>query len=446
MLQCEIRSSTFHNIFSSIQIVFGRVSIQGSGCTARAVLTEDTARWSGSSPLVVSMWVPSFNIAASPLTTQIGFGVHSTPATATSLTNKLGILLTLFNASLMDTDSVHVTSERPNRPTELSDFQKSMPHSPTATLQPVSVALANGKITSLAVRWENADVSLFGSTVQAVQVSPCAMRVTLNKVSNDLIYPFPIDGQRSKLRIARKSGWIEVGLFLVSPVRTLFNVPQVVVPLSAPHGSGGFATSNFPILLSQDRPPTAWNMHRLNLERLPTLHLEKTGNPGWICPHVSMAMSDRERDIREQAESSRKSLPQDVLVQIKDTLHSLFMRASEPNARRIFGFTAPSCGTYTIVFLNQIRLDLASNTLVADSCVLPLTQQRVKDLGQYLADLASDEKMVLINTSDAEGHAWKQLFPAFVERCRTWSHKLTCQYIQVGAIPLSTELNQNPIW
>lgn len=186
-------------------------------------------------------------------------------------------------------------------------------------------------------------------------------------------------------------------------------------------------------------------MHRLTLERLPTLHVEQPGSADWISPHVSLALSDRERKLRKKTESFGGSLSLDVLGQIKATLHCLFMRASESNGRCIIGFNSPSWGIYTVSFITQLRLDLGSNTLVADSCLLPLTRERLDILGQDIANLTLGGKMVVINTSDAEVHAWKQLFPIFVERCRTWSHKSTCEYVRISTVPLSTDIEQNPL-
>lgn len=207
-------------------------------------------------------------------------------------------------------------------------------------------------------------------------------------------------------------------------------------------GPGGFAIKNFPLLLSHNIPPTVWNIHRINLERLPVINVNQTGQFDWINQHVSLALSDRERALRERASLS----PVDVLVHVKDTLHCLFMRATEPNARRIFSFKDPSHGgIYTIIFLNNIRLDLASHTLIADTCVLPLTPKLVENFGQIIANITLGGKMIEIVTCEDEVRAWKHLLPAFAERCRTWSHKPMCQYNKTGDVPLSVKFDQNPI-
>jgi hypothetical protein len=153
-------------------------------------------------------------------------------------------------------------------------------------------------------------------------------------------------------------------------------------------------------------------------------------------------MSDRERELRE----SKVSPSVDVLVHMKDTIHALFGLATESNARRVFGLSDPSDGGhYTIIFVNGFCFDLASATLVADTCILPLTHLFVERHAKQLGNLTLKGKMTSIITKGAEVTAWKHLLPAFVERCRTWSHKPSCQYLKTGEIPLGVEMADNPI-
>jgi len=176
-------------------------------------------------------------------------------------------------------------------------------------------------------------------------------------------------------------------------------------------------------------------------QRLPTFDPQKQ-KADWVNAHIALGMSDRERERRE----SKVSPSVDVLVHVKDTIHSLFGRATEPNAHRVFALTDPSGGgTYTFIFINRLCFDLASATLVADTCILPLTHPFLNRHGQQLANLTAGGKSMLIVTEGAEVTAWKHLLPAFVERCRTWSHKPSCQYLKTGEIPLGVELEENPI-
>jgi hypothetical protein len=214
---------------------------------------------------------------------------------------------------------------------------------------------------------------------------------------------------------------------------------QVVVPLSEPFSSGGFTCHNFPIQLSQDKVPTVWNIHRLSVEQLQIIDVSRAATD-WITLHVSLAFSDRERKLIEQDRKSVHKLSP-VLAQVKETLHCLFSHAPGRNAIRVYVLRAPVREPYAVIFLNHLRLDLASNTLVADTCLLPLTRQLRKLFVKHLDSM----NLVNIETSHDEVPVWKQLFCVCVERCRNWSHSSTCQYVQRGRIPLSVELDQNPL-
>jgi MYND finger len=213
----------------------------------------------------------------------------------------------------------------------------------------------------------------------------------------------------------------------------------VIVPLSGHCTPGGYSISNFPLLRSADGQLTLWNVHRLNLEHLPTFD-PRRHKTDWVNLHVSLALSDREIDLR-----AKKSPSTDVLVNVKDSIHSFFMRAVEPNARRIFSLSEPTDGGYTIIFLNRLCLDVASSALVADVCILPLTFEFLMKHVQTIAGFERDGKMMSIVTEEEEVRTWKHLLPVFVERSRTWSHSRTCQYVQAGQIPLSDQMEQNPI-
>ena len=442
MLQCEIRGSSFHNIFSSIQIAFGTVSIIGSGNSAQATMREDAAGWLGSSSLVVSMWVPSFNLAIDPSNTQVGLGIHSTPATAHRLTEKLGMSLNLFTVDVMNSDFVHVVSARPDFPRELDSLQASAPHSPAASSRRVTVELDGVRVSKLSIR---AEIKHVDSRAEVEQISPCVLRVTIGPESHNLVYLFPINGKRCKLRIARQSRWIEVSAFLFIGFDASLKKSQGIVDVSGRGIPGGFGIQNFPLLLSENKLLTIWNIHRLNMKWLPTFDTNQSDQVSRIGTHVALSMSDRERAAQERGTPPTDSQPVDVLAQVKETIRCIFLQAIEPRALRIFGLTAPRDGVYTIIFLNGLRLDLASHTLVADTCVLPLTDNFLDRFGQHIANLTLGGRMIQIKTDEDEVRAWKQLLPVFAERCRSWSHKAKCEYVINGRVPLSVEVGGNPM-
>jgi hypothetical protein len=214
MLRCELKSlrQSLHNMFSSIQCVFGQVSIEGTGMETRAILDEDSAGWDGSSPLVVSVWVPSFNLAMDPSGTQVSLSLHSSGVAGLSLGQNFGLGLDVFTIKLSDADRVHILAERPHCSMELRSCRAAAPPSYPPSMQ-IAVGIVSGKVTTLCARWEKVNISP-NDEVKSEQISPCVMKVSSGIAWKHLLYPFPIDGARSKLRIARKSGWIEVCLLL----------------------------------------------------------------------------------------------------------------------------------------------------------------------------------------------------------------------------------------
>lgn len=219
---------------------------------------------------------------------------------------------------------------------------------------------------------------------------------------------------------------------------------QVVAPISAPDTTDGYNLNNFPVVF-QGGASIVWNIHRLKLDRMPALDMRDTHKLDWVTTHVSLMLSDRQRAIRDR--QTEYTSTRDVLVDVKDTLHTLLIRISgvQGGKSRAFGLAEPSMGgIYTLIFVTDLRLDLASHTVVADACVLPLTNKIVEEISSTLAGL-QNRGLVQVNTIAKEVEAWKRLLPAFVERCREWKHKDSCEYIVKGVVPLSLELAESPI-
>ena len=158
----------------------------------------------------------------------------------------------------------------------------------------------------------------------------------------------------------------------------------------------------------------------------------------WMSWHLGLSFSDKERIAREYLTQQD---PAGSLVSLKESIAAVFFRwavvekSSESMKSRFHPFglyvRTGGIGVYTLIFVNDIRLDLASNTIVADACVIPLSQQNLVKLSPALERL-SGFRGVVINTSDDEVKLWKHLLPALAERCRTWKHLPTCKYLHQG--------------
>ena len=184
------------------------------------------------------------------------------------------------------------------------------------------------------------------------------------------------------------------------------------------------------------------NIHRVNLDALPILDFDDTSRGvDWVTAHASLAFSDQERQLR-------KNDSKDVLLNLKDNLLSLIVTfAGAQNVKNVFGIESSQGGVDTLLFVNQLRLDTSTNSIVADVCILPMTKKliRLPVILDYLRKITKEKIMGAIHTADVTGEAWKQLLPVVVERCRTWSHRDNCEYSIEGRVPLTLSHSKIPI-
>ncbi|THH20277.1 hypothetical protein EW146_g1035 [Bondarzewia mesenterica] len=445
-LQCEVRGAQFHCVFSSIHTVFGAITATSSDPDAELVLDEDPRAWSGISDLIVSFWMPSWILTVEPSSTHIGFGLRSTPVTARFFFSKkvLDLDLLLFKASLIDTKHIFVARRRPNFPQEMERIKavsnlsaRSTPTSRAELQTVVTMEPArNRQILDFRAKVEIVDdharqLLASGLPVVSEQMSPCTVKVTFGSIVITIAYPFPVDGTRIKLRIARKSHFIEA-----------------ITPPSGFSTAGGFFSDNFPVIF-RGKTPTIWNIHRLYLDRLPALNLSQEKDMSWLKVHLALMLSDRERNLKGSGQNAKQN-EHETLADLKESLHSLFFQYAGLEDRRrssVLGLIDPSWGgPHTLFFVNDMRLDLSSHTVVLDAYVLPNTAMLIQP-GMKLALRRLQEQGVLQTvTVGEEIRAWKHLLPALVERCRwSWTHGDDCEYLKTGNIPPSLEYTESPI-
>jgi hypothetical protein len=203
-------------------------------------------------------------------------------------------------------------------------------------------------------------------------------------------------------------------------------------------------------IIRHNKTLSLWNIHYLNLNILPALEITSGKRLAFVRTHVSMCFSDREnRFTKAEAEGKIPDSEPDVVMRVKQSLGHLCIKScgldEEVRRYRVVGLSALDDGVYTLIFVNDIRLDLASHTVVLDACVLPLSQHISSTLALEIKRV-HDVGVLQINTKVDEVRAWKHLLPAYSERCRTWSHNpAKCEYFLKGVIPISVEINQTPL-
>ncbi len=209
------------NNFNSVHACFGKVFPAGSDSAPSVVLHRDVKGWQGEDPLLVSFLMPSVLLTEleAPQSMKIGLAVRSTPGTV-PLAMKLGLKLCVFEAPLMDREHVYILPGP--SPLSLASPPARAPR-PSPALghrQPTQVELDEDceLITAMTVRVdlypeEAKSLLKSGVTPTITQISPCVMRLCLGALKQDVHFPLPVVGTKNRLRVARKSSYIEVSSF-----------------------------------------------------------------------------------------------------------------------------------------------------------------------------------------------------------------------------------------
>ena len=226
------------------------------------------------------------------------------------------------------------------------------------------------------------------------------------------MFPYPIDGARSKTRIARKQLWIEL-----------------IVPVSSMAQAGGYSTNPFPVI-SHRGETSPWGMGRVDISRQAIIPRHA---PLWgLSGYLNMTLSKAEFQSREAQGASQSATS--PLSQVKESISILFLSAVSQNLsagrRRCYGFRLAVEGdSDLLLFVNSLRHDSSSGSILLDAFVVPLTRARIANLMPALQRLAGDETHLTIAITREEEIMWKQMLPALVERSRvSWTHTSRCEY------------------
>lgn len=163
----------------------------------------------------------------------------------------------------------------------------------------------------------------------------------------------------------------------------------------------------------------------------------------WLNSHVSSMLSVREQKMRKKQKA-------DGMLYVKNTLLAIFACSggiAEGGAKRVFALRDEATNNCdTVFFISDLRYDLHSHTVVCDGYILPLTPALMPEMTKLgFGTLAHGGTMVNLSIFDGEMEAWKQLIPAFVERCRTWEHTDDCGYLAQKEVPLTQKMEVDPL-
>ncbi|KAG2142218.1 uncharacterized protein EDB93DRAFT_1208843 [Suillus bovinus] len=431
VLQCGLWGVATQNIFTAINAVFGTITTSGQGDGKTAAFKEDATGRYGTSPLVVWFWVPSIALV-NERHLSVVLAVLSTPATYT-LAAKRGLDLSIFRADLGDERLVHILRQHPNAVPESPEKNARISGCPMKTSGAcTSVTLDKECKTPLSfttrvdiVEPEMKDSLTSGATPIVNQVSMHSIAIVLGDKALRFPFPLPIDAKKAKLRIARKSLYIEV----ILPLKLVLGDTDSDMFPVIPHG-GDLAL---------------WNMHRVNLDQCIPFSIANEKALGWVNPHVSLMMSDRERRISSGVTTGS------TLLDVKRSLYFIFGHASglaegKPPLCYALQVTDES-EIFVMFYITDLRLDVGSHTIVADAWVMPSSPsfEKFEAFSKVSSHLRLNSNMKMVGMGVEERKAWMHLLVAATERCRTWEHKANCEYRVQGTIPLTLEPGESPI-
>ncbi|CUA73099.1 Protein TIC 214 [Rhizoctonia solani] len=420
-----------HNI-SVPHAVWGRII--KSQDSDRVVIEEDPKGKQGHSDLIVSFWAPTRTVEE--LDTTVDLRLKPTMASVLSYYMKLPKLLEVFTAKMTDKQHVTILPYRPTLSSEPAMYPaewKNPPDPDHSKYQCNAIVTENfgQSVTSLFVRFtlqalDERLVLLQGATVGAKQIGPCTMELKIGSFTHSLLYCYPIQGKDPRIRIARKSGYIEV-----------------IVPISAPSDPSGYFMNPFPVLGKSAY--FSWNIHHVNLDRLPLLDTTAPSKLYWVEHLCKHQLSAPEKAIRDGSEVTRQQAVH-ARVNFKSSIHSLaqhYLGENVQQSRIITLCDKEKNRSYAMLFIGGIRMDLASMTIAFDTAVVPMTNdEKLLNSLLGLLQIENPDSVVRILTGTYETIAWKKALPAFIERCRSWSHKPACEYRSYSRIPLSIDPNK----
>ncbi|EIW80765.1 hypothetical protein CONPUDRAFT_125628 [Coniophora puteana RWD-64-598 SS2] len=447
ILQCEVFGRMASHTFPSIDVTFGKVVVAEAADTTdkgdkTVLIVEDEKGRGGSSDIVAAFQAPASILTVEPQMS-VALVVRSTPHSSTpTLISKIGFLQRIFSGRVDDERHVHVLRSSPFTTSSLTDGQSVTSSgaadrketNPRETDSSVNISMnhKHEEVSSLTARVDVVENGARSSLAQGASVvmepaTPCSVHVSWKGHAQVHVFPLPVDFDRARLRIARKSSYIEV----LAPVSTTVTTRNM----------------RFPVFLTE-QGHALWNVHRVVLDKLPSLKPSgavRSRIAQWLNPHVDFGLSDPGRGVskgQQQPESGvRKST-----ITLKQTLHDILLGAAGirgPAAPCVKGLDCPDFGCYMLIFISELRLDPASHTVVADSWVVPLNGDITSHFAPALRALSPDIDRIVTEPGTME--LWKHLLPAVTERCRTWTHHAECEYQQSAAIPLTLKVDGIPI-
>lgn len=215
IFQTNIYAPGKANFFCAIQAAFGKLRDNGQeGEELSLFLEEDASGWRGTSPMIVTWYVPFAILQVDPENTFIALQLYPTPIATSTFIPILGQLLQVFGASLYDEQHVFVTRSMPSTILGKHSNTFSRNELPDKTNLPVLSWMKKfNKLENITKKLEGENIKPILSSGQAIkveQVSPCCVRILSGPCEEIVEFPYPIYARHVQPHCARKSGYLDV--------------------------------------------------------------------------------------------------------------------------------------------------------------------------------------------------------------------------------------------
>lgn len=161
------------------------------------------------------------------------------------------------------------------------------------------------------------------------------------------MFPYPIDGDKAKTRIARKSLWIEV-----------------TVPAVSASVSGGYDSQPFPVIISEDEQPFSWSLPRIDLSKQPAI--SPMDPDAWLVDSFDQFVSVKEKNLIDLGHPRTPDF-RSFLSFFKKTLLQISMHvADEMKVFVLAGVNERADVFDTLIVANCLRHGRETGTIILD--------------------------------------------------------------------------------
>lgn len=432
LFQIHVISTSYHNTFSSIHPVFGQLTSRQDGQTCN--FERDPTGWFGPSDLHLCVYVPTYMLLLTdPKQVEVSVGMQQEMSASSLFRPMLGEDLEIFRARLLSAEYVHLVESLPGLappiPASIDDLpiEFSVSNETSEITYPVLNIEEQTFTTRILVKGaEGLEVLSNGETVVSNRDSTCTLSVECGKFKYLCRFPFPPASVSPRLRIARKSGWIEV-----------------IIPLVQPQIAGASLSNPIPLVRDKRYGLSTWNMPYINFHQLPRIATSEYTDmvDTWFPCHLFGMYSAYETPLLGPEKHG-------VLLEFKKSLLSIFEYIVRCGGSEPCVFTLASkdsmleSGGPLLFFTTGLYLDANSNTVVAEAYVVPMTATQTLDprfypvlrkLGPSMSTTVFHEVFLL----------WKKVLPAMAERCRDWEHTSCCEF--ANGVPTEFDPEKSPL-